>query len=247
MDKQDIVLNTLVFDQQHNDGEAQLSMLQRVVDFGIKQAEVRREFFTDPAAEAADIKDFIEKHQLKLFYSVPEKIFTDDGALNPELPTYFAEAKAMGVTSLKMNIGNFAAFNGDLVSALSLYADSGIEFNVENDQSTANGSSANILKFLEAVKAVNVDIKFVFDLGNWRFVNENELDVAKKLSDFTRYIHVKNDVLGGAKPNVVALDKGVIDWKAALKILPKGLPVALEYPATDDEIRHGIDLLVNNN
>lgn len=247
MKKQDIVLNTLVFDQQHNDGEAQLNMLQRIVNFDITQAEVRREFFNDPTAEAADIKNFVDEHQLKLFYSVPEKIFTDDGDLNPELPAYFAEAKAMGVTSLKMNIGNFDAFTDDLTATLSPYADSGIEFNIENDQTIANGSSKNILKFLESVKAANVDIKFVFDLGNWRFVDENELDTARLLSKFTRYIHVKNDTLGGSKPNVVALDKGIIDWKAALSLLPKSLPVALEYPATDTEIQHGIDLLIANN
>lgn len=246
MDKSNIVLNTLVFDKQHNDGESQLKMLQRVVDFGISQAEVRREFFSNPVQEAPAIGDFVTKHSLKLFYSVPEKIFTDDGTLNPELPNYFSEAKTMGVSSLKMNIGNFSAFAGNLKDALSPYADSGIEFNVENDQSVANGSSKNILKFLNAVQAQSIDIKFVFDLGNWRFVDEDELEVAKILSDFTRYIHVKNDVLGKEKPDVVALDQGVIDWKAALKLLPTNVPVALEYPASDAEIQHGIDLLVNN-
>jgi len=246
MDKKNIVLNTLVFNQQHDNGESQLNMLKRVVNFGIQQAEVRREFFDDPAKEANDIKNFVSEHQLKLFYSVPETIFTDNGDLNPELSTYFAEAKSMGVSSLKMNIGGFDKFSGDLHSALREYAESDIEFNVENDQSIANGSTKNILKFLNAAEKSNLDIKFVFDLGNWRFVNENELDAAKSLSPYTRYIHVKNDVLGGTKPQVVSLDTGVIDWHSALEILPKNLPVALEYPASDDEINHGIDLLINN-
>ncbi|RDF85580.1 sugar phosphate isomerase/epimerase family protein, partial [Levilactobacillus brevis] len=244
MNKQQIVLNTLVFNQQHLAGESQLNMLQRIVHLGIAQAEVRREFFSDPLKEAPAIKDFVRENHLTLFYSVPEKIFDSAGTLNPNLPTYFAEAQAMGVHALKMNIGHFAAFTGDLTTALSPYANSEVEFNVENDQTIANGSSQNILTFLTAVNAAGVNIQFVFDLGNWRFVNEDELVVADKLSEFTRYIHVKNVQLkSSGAATVVALDRGIIDWQQALQKLPNDVPVALEYPATTTEIQHGIALL----
>ena len=84
-------------------------------------------------------------------------------------------------------------------------------------------------------------------MGNWRFVSEDENDAAKALKPFVRYIHVKNDVIDDQNNcQVVALDQGVIDWKKTLKLLPTDLPVALEYPASDDEIKAGIDLLVNN-
>lgn len=245
MDKQNIVLNTLVFDQQHQNGESQLSMLQRVVKFGIKNAEVRREFFNDPAQEAPEIHQFVQENGLKLFYSVPEKIFTDKGQINPELPTYFEEAKAMGVSSLKMNIGNYMAYVGDLAKAFTPYLESGIEWNVENDQTTANGSSKNLLVFLDAMKQENIDIKFVFDMGNWRFVHENEETVAKAIRPYVRYIHVKNVVTNNGHCSVVATDKGIIDWKKTLSLLPSDLPVALEYPATDAEIEAGIQLLTS--
>lgn len=64
MNKQQIVLNTLVFNQQHLAGESQLNMLQRIVHLGIAQAEVRREFFSDPLKEAPAIKDFVRENHL---------------------------------------------------------------------------------------------------------------------------------------------------------------------------------------
>ncbi|HBF74782.1 MAG TPA: sugar phosphate isomerase [Lactobacillus sp.] len=246
MNKNNIVLNTLVFDEEHNEGVKQTEMLSQVAGFGIKNAEVRREYFTDPMAAAPAIGKTVKKLGLKLFYSVPKTIFTDDGELNPDLPLYFEEASKMGVSSLKMNIGHFDKFTGDLHTALARYSDSDIEFNVENDQGQLNGSTQNILKFLNASKNENIDIKFVFDLGNWRFVGEKENDAAKSLKPFVRYIHVKNDIVDEqSKCQVVALDQGIINWKATLKLLPNNLPVALEYPATDDEIKAGINLLVN--
>lgn len=244
MNKNNIVLNTLVFDKQHNEGLAQTDMIAKVADFGISNIEVRREYFTDPAGEAATVAALTKQFNLKLFYSVPEIIFTNDGSLNPDLPKYFEEAKTMGVSSLKMNIGNFAAFNGDLQSALAPFAGSNIEFNVENDQGQLNGTTQNILTFLKAVKDANVDIKFVFDLGNWRFVGEDENDAAKVLAPYVRYIHVKNDILDDQKHyQVTALDEGVIDWTKTLKLLPTTVPVAIEYPASDAEITNGISLL----
>lgn len=244
MDSNKIVLNTLVFDTEHNNGLAQPDMLQKVADFGIKTVEVRREYFKDISAETAAVKEINAKLGLKVFYSVPEKIFTDSGDLNPELSAYFAEAKVMGVSAVKMNIGNFTGFTDATLAGLSQVLNSGIQLNVENDQTSQNGSSKNIINFLEAAQAKNLDIKFVFDLGNWRFVNENEQAVAKTISQYVRYIHVKNVTQANGKTAVVALDKGLIDWQSTLKDLPTTVPVALEYPATSAEIQHGIDLLV---
>ncbi|KIS03852.1 sugar phosphate isomerase/epimerase family protein [Paucilactobacillus wasatchensis] len=244
MDISKIVLNTLVFDNEHNAGLSQPDMLQKVADFDIKTVEVRREYFKDIAAETNEIKQINQKLGLKVFYSVPEKIFTDDGSLNPELSAYFDEAKTMGVSELKMNIGNFTGFTADIKAGLAKVLSTGIQFNVENDQTSQNGASKNILNFLNAAKENNLDIQFVFDLGNWRFVAEDEQSVATSINQFVRYIHVKNVTQDNGKTGVVALDQGVIDWQSTLKHLPTNVPVALEYPATSAEIQHGIDLLV---
>lgn len=244
MDKNKIVLNTLVFDGLHNEGLTQPTMLQKVLNFGIKKVEVRREYFNNLTDEVEAVGKFARDNDMTVYYSVPKTIFMDDGALNPELAKYFAEAAKLNVSSLKMNIGHFEKFTGDLKKELAPYSDNQIEFNVENDQTEQNGSLKNILNFLEAAKAVGLDIKFVFDLGNWRFVGEDEQVVATKIKDYVRYIHVKNVVNKDNSFGVVKLDAGIINWNSALDKLPKELNVALEYPATDDEIADGIDLLV---
>lgn len=248
MEKSNIVLNTLVFDQQHQEGLSQADMLNKITSFDLSTAEVRREYFTNIADETIAIAEQNKKLGLKLFYSVPETIFTKDGLLNPDLPKYFKEAETMGISSLKMNIGNFEAYSGNLASDLKPYSDAKIEFNIENDQTELNGTINNISTFLNAVKQANIDIKFVFDLGNWRYVGQSENDAATKLHDFVRYIHVKNVLIdNNNKYAVVPLDKGVINWQETLRLLPSSLPIALEYPATDNEIRSGIQLLTSFN
>lgn len=244
MDSNKIVLNTLVFDNEHNHGLTQPDMLQKVADFGIKTIEVRREYFNDITTETAQVRENNAKLGLQIFYSVPEKIFTDSGDLNPELSSYFEEAKTLGVSAVKMNIGNFTGFNDTILAGLSQVLNSGIQLNVENDQTSQNGTSKNIISFLEAAQTNQLDIKFVFDLGNWRFVDEDEQKVAAAITQFVRYIHVKNVTQSDSNTSVVALDKGLIDWQKALEKLPTDVPVALEYPATSAEIQHGIDLLV---
>ncbi|MGV0167312.1 sugar phosphate isomerase/epimerase family protein [Furfurilactobacillus sp. WILCCON 0119] len=244
MNAQQIVLNTLVFaDQVTNEHTLQATLLAAVPTFGISNAEIRREYISDFATEIPAIKAAADTNHLRLFYSVPEVLFLDGGQLNPNLKQYFDEAQAMGMFAIKLNIGDFAHYQGDLTADFGPLLATGIQVNIENDQTVQSGSSANILTFLNAAKAAGVDIQYVFDLGNWRFVAENELTVASELAPFTRYIHVKNVTIEDGKPSVTALDTGVIDWQKALTLLPTDVPVALEYPATDAEIHHAIDRL----
>ncbi len=119
----------------------------------------------------------------------------------------------MGVSAVKMNIGNFTGLTDEIISGLTNVINSGIQLNIENDQTTQNGSSKNIINFLVVAQENKLDIKFVFDLGNWRFVDENEQSVAAKINQYVRYIHVKNVSQENGKTSVVALDKGIIDWQ----------------------------------
>lgn len=101
MNKQQIVLNTLVFNQQHLSGESQLNMLQRIIHLRIAQAEVRREFFSDPLKEAPAIKDFVRENHLTLFYSVPEKSLIPLGHLTPISLHILLRPKPWGFTPSK--------------------------------------------------------------------------------------------------------------------------------------------------
>ncbi|HAT55408.1 MAG TPA: sugar phosphate isomerase [Lactobacillus sp.] len=244
MDQNNLVLNTLLFKNQIlNDGVKQSDLLEHVASFGVKNVEVRRELFKDIPAETSAIGSKAKELGLTVFYSVPKNLFVDGGQLNPELPDYFAEAKTLGTHHIKFNIGDFPDYSGNLSDDLAPYMDQDIQVNVENDQTEQSGLLSNILTFLNAAQSAQVDIKFVFDMGNWRFLGQNEEEVAAQIAPFVRYIHVKNLVITDGKPGVVPLDKGIIDWKATLAKLPADLPVALEFKATDDDITRALDLL----
>lgn len=45
---------------------------------------------------------------------------------------------------------------------------------------------------MKAVTKAGVNIGYVYDLGNWRFVGEDERAAAELLKDYVQYIHVKD-------------------------------------------------------
>ncbi|PWG00171.1 sugar phosphate isomerase/epimerase family protein [Levilactobacillus bambusae] len=240
MKKDQIVLNTLVYAEQHRAGVSQADMLSDVNDAEIKTAEVRREFFSDFESDLDQTAKAAQQFGITLYYSVPESLFLNGGQVNPDLMTYFDEGKRLGIKKIKFNTGDFAHYQGNLATDFAPFLETGIEINVENDQTQLSGTFEHLVPFLTAAKEANVDIKNVYDLGNWRFVSEDELEAAKQVAPFVRYIHVKDDYENDSGMAVVPLGDGIIDWKAALNLLPTDVPVALEYPATDEQIDAGI-------
>lgn len=243
MEKKNIVINLLEYADRVAKGESQVSLLDDVAATGVGGVEVRREYFKNFDAELDDVHKVATEKGLKIFYSVPEVLFID-GQFNSAILGYLEEGKRMGVTAIKFNIGDFANFKGDLKQALAPVVAAGIQVNVENDQTQASGTIQPLLDFLQAAKAADIDIKYVYDLGNWRFVGEDEFKAAGQLAPYVRYVHLKDVVLNDGKPDVVALDEGVLDWRKVMQVLPDGSPVAIEYPAADNEVvQTGVDLV----
>lgn len=232
---QPIVVNTLEFQKELQNGTPQASLFKKIASLGATGVEVRREYINDMGRELADIKTNSQKFNLTVFYSVPDEVFVN-GQLNDQLPTYLAEGAQMGITAIKFNTGDYAHFQGDLKAALTPIVSTGIQVNVENDQTQVSGTIAPLKQFLGAVKEQQIDLGYVYDLGNWRYVGEDEITAAHELSEYTRYIHLKDIKTVAGKPTVVPLDDGELDWHEVLNILPKGLPIAIEYPSANDEV-----------
>ncbi|MCH4172691.1 MAG: sugar phosphate isomerase/epimerase [Lactobacillus sp.] len=230
-----ISANLLLLADKWQAGADQVSLAAELADLGFSTIEIRREYFRDIAQEIPEVAKLAADKGLTLYYSIPAELFVA-GQLNPELETFMAEAKAMGIQKAKFNIGDFANFNGDLVQTLQPLLSHGIEVNIENDQTQASGRLAPVQTFLEAVQAAKLNLGYVYDLGNWPFVREDPLEAAKALSPYVRYIHVKDDLTSGADPITVPLDLGDLPWRRILDVLPKTVPVALEYPTADTDV-----------
>lgn len=239
----EVVVNTLVYLDQLNAGTLQSELIKGIKGVGGDSAEIRREFIHDFETELPEIKRVAEDEGLQLFYSVPDEVF-ENGAVNPRLKGYLDEGTKMGIHAIKFNIGDFANFKGNLAKELAFLSNSPIQVNVENDQTQVSGTMNPIAEFLAAVDVNEIDIRYVYDLGNWRFVGEDELKAAKDFAKYTRYIHVKDVTTVDGQPQVVPLDKGDIDWRQALSLLPGYVPVAIEYPVDSDAVlADGISLV----
>lgn len=244
MNKSQIVLNHLVFSDDHDRGAQQLEMLKKVVALDIHSAELRREYFDDITSESPAIASYAESEGLKLFYSVPDELFVNH-RVNPKLSKYYEEAKQLGVTVIKFNIGDFESLVPEDITKLESVLVSGIQTNIENDQTQTSGKIAAIEKFMAAAHAEKLDIGYVYDMGNWRYVGEDEEIAAQELASYVRYIHVKDDKGTGSNLITVPLNDGEIRWQEILKILPQDVPVAVEYPTANEQtIRDGVQALI---
>jgi sugar phosphate isomerase/epimerase len=239
--KNQIVANLQLFDSEWQSGAKQSQLISEAASLGFENVEIRREYFHDVEEEIPAIVEAVAHAHVDLFYSVPDSVFVD-GSLNPMLQTYVDEAKRMGASHIKWAVGDFASFAGDseeLKEMLAPIVSQGVIANVENDQSQLNGTIAPIKRFMEAVRDAGVDLGYTDDIGNWHFTGEDPFDAARQLAPFVRYIHVKDNVLGGQKPAVAPLDAGDLPWRSILDLLPHDTPIGLEFPtASHDVIAH---------
>lgn len=233
MNRDQLVINTLVFLNELKKGINQSVIMDTINDLGINGIEIRREYIKDFEQELAKIKEKSKLYNMKVFYSVPECIYKENKLLVEDIEEYFKEAYKMNCHYVKLIIGQYKdVSNEDIQKINELSKKYEIEMTVENDQSSLNGKIKNIYKFLSQVKKHKGNITFTFDIGNWLFQDESPLQNAERLKSFVTYIHVK-DI--GIKRNNVLLNDGIIDWKKVLDKLPKDAPIALEYPCDTKE------------
>ncbi|MCZ2490532.1 sugar phosphate isomerase/epimerase family protein [Dellaglioa carnosa] len=240
-----VILNTWIFENDVKNGVKQDELIDRVSKLDVDGIEVRREYFKDLAVELPIIAKKAMQYKLLINYSVPDQVFLDDGVLNPKLAMYFEEGLIMGIKKIKFNIGNFAAFTGDLKQAFSALPLDKITMNVENDQTELSGRVKALVTFLESAKQHDIPVGYVYDLGNWAFTKQDALKSAESLSQYTDYVHLKNVINNdGNLVTSANLDEGMFNWRVILKHLPKNVAFALEFPMDNkDLIQSQITLL----
>jgi len=243
MNKNQLVINTLVFLKDLKKGIDQSVIMDTINDLGINGIEIRREYIKDFEHELGKIKEKSKLYNMKVFYSVPECIYKENKLLVQDIEKYFKEAYKMNCHNVKLIIGEYKEVsNEDIKKINELSKKYEIAMTVENDQTNLNGKIENIYNFLSQVKKHKGDIKFTFDIGNWLFQDEDPLENAERLKSFVTYIHIKD--IGIEKDNVL-LNDGVIDWKKVLDKLPKDVPIALEYPCeTKEQVQIEINKLL---
>ncbi|AZZ60588.1 sugar phosphate isomerase [Oenococcus sp. UCMA 16435] len=234
MQNNQIVANTLLLQHQHDDGKTQIELVKQLTELGVWNIEVRREYFLNNLKEMQALNCVKLGKRLTLFYSVPDVIFKS-GYINPKLLQYFAEAALFGASYVKLNIGAFDSYQGNLKQELGTIIPKNIQLNVENDQTELSGSAEKIAFFLDAAKKADLNIGFVNDLGNWIFTKQDAVFSSKKLFPYTRYIHLKNYIIENQQVKTVPINDGSLDWKKLLDNFNGTLPIALEYPVNSIE------------
>lgn len=234
--KSQICANLLLFENEWKSGASQSQLLIESARLGFRTVELRQEYFRELTDEISQLVKMAETHEISLYLSVPDILFLPDGSLNPKLASYLTEAKALKSHRLKLNIGNYEAFAGNLSETLLSYLLQGVQISVENDQSQENGSIQPIKKFLDAAHKNGLAVDFTFDSGNWLAAGEDPLLAAEVLSEYTEYIHVKDMKSIDRKFEAVRLDTGQLPWRRILQRLPKSKPIALEYPAENHDL-----------
>ena len=199
----------------------------------IKNVEIRREFIKDFNNELIDIKEKSKTYEMNVFYSVPEWMYKEHKLRVKDIETYFQEACQMNCHNIKLNIGEVKDVSKEDVDNINELCEKyHMKMTVENDQTIENGRSDKIYKFLYQVKQLKGNISFTFDIGNWIFQDEDPLKNAELLNSFVTYIHLKD--IGHNRSNTL-LNEGLLDLKKILSVLPKRLPIALEYPCGTKE------------
>jgi len=227
----DIVINLLAFADAVAKGSRQVECFSEVVSLGVKKVEVRREWIKDFAIELSEMRCKAEELGLEIYYSIPEVLFKAGKLDHDGLCRALQEAKTLGATRVKFAVGEFdVTAKEELFDLKNILSEHTILVTVEGDQSPANGRLEPILTLMEACRTNNIPVYATFDVGNFVFVGQEPLYNAVKLSLHVRYIHLKDVEMTPQGPQVCSLDAGHINWRAALKLLPKDIPIGIEFP-----------------
>lgn len=216
----------------------QWALLPIIADAGADGVEIRRELLTEPELEnLPQLAEAITQHHLKAFYSVPDALFVENGAVNPQLDRYLREAEQLHAQRLKLSLGPWQSG-----AAVSLDTH-GIQLVVENDQ-TEYGKLPIIASFFAEQQAA---FGMTFDIGNWLWTGDDAAAAAHRLADYVSYIHVKAAIPHGDSWRAIALDDADNSWRALLKLLPNSVPRGIEFPLQGNDLttvtRHYVDLL----
>lgn len=238
--RQELGINLLVYKEKLDQGIKQSALLKEIKKQGISLAEVRREYIKDQK-ELEDIAKTAKENEIKLYYSVPEKII-EEKLPNKNLRNYLEEAMIMKIQNVKFNIGSLDQIDQKGAEKLKeILEDYDLTYTIENDQTKENGTFACTKKTLEQIYKYELPVGYTMDLGNWYWQKEDPNTTFEELKNQISIFHLKNIDFKDGKPETVMLEDGKIGWIDMIGQLGDDVKVFLEYPIIEDEIANQIN------
>lgn len=238
--RQELGINLLVYKEKLDQGIKQSALLKEIKKQGISLAEVRREYIKDQK-ELEDIAKTAKENEIKLYYSVPEKII-EEKLPNKNLRNYLEEAMIMKIQNVKFNIGSLDQIDQKGAEKLKeILEDYDLTYTIENDQTKENGTFAYTKKTLEQIYKYELPVGYTMDLGNWYWQKEDPNTTFEELKNQISIFHLKNIDFKDGKPETVMLEDGKIEWMDMIGQLDDDVKVFLEYPIMEDEIANQIN------
>jgi sugar phosphate isomerase/epimerase len=229
-------INLLVFKNDLDNGREQEKILGEIGNLGVSIAEIRREYLKNSNEELKEINKLAKELNIEIYYSVPEKIACEK-RINSNIKAYFEEAKQMGSTHIKFNIGDLENLDVDEIKKLQdIISYFNIKVTIENDQTLENGNLKCVTNAIDFINTNSLSIGYTFDLGNWYWQNEDPKNAFDILNSNITVFHLKNVDFLNDNLNTTLLSEGKIDWKSMLNKLSEDVPIIIEYPIKKEDI-----------
>lgn len=231
MNRQAIILNTIVFQEQLEQGLGQADLLELVQTLGLKRLEIRSEFLRGGQEELRDIRRRADQLGIALFYSANVDFLQGD-RVNPDLAKYCQEAEQLGAPFLKVNIGDAGAISRETLEKWWTSFSSKMDIRLENNQDPLAARLTNCQRVMKLIHEASLPLSFIFDTANWVFVGDSPVEAAELLGPVTSYLHCKNVQKEGDALRVSSFFDGELDLASLLEAFPNVEYLALEYPAS---------------
>lgn len=213
----------------------QLWFARLAAQAGADGVEVRGELLVGGKAELVSIADALP--ELQRVYSCHEGLWAGDGELDrAALDRGLAAADHLGAPRLKMSIGQWRPCPASMAALRDRLGDTPVELLIENDQTAAAGTLDALAAFFDAAQAQNLSLGMTFDIGNWHWTGECPLQAVAACAPLVRYVHCKGVQHERQRWVAVPLADSAAPWRAVLGAMPGGLPWAIEYPLSGDDL-----------
>ena len=227
-----VSINTAIFENEVKKGKSQLECLKSLPEKLIDSIEVRGEFFNEGKIEEEleEITNLCKENGWKLFYSVPQELFNQEG-FNQDIENKILIAEKYNISNLKYSLGHIDIRNTNFNKLNDILNNTSVNVTIEN-QPNANGTLVEMKKAINYLSDNYIKLGYTFDSGNWYWINENPHVAFDELKDNISVYHLK-DI---KNKNTMMLNDGNTDWKYMLNELDQNIPIFLEYGIDKDKV-----------
>lgn len=232
-----VYITTSAFGAKQVYDKGQQFYIPIIAKSGANGVEIREELMTERDIPLYTLRELVRREKLGCIYSAPVSLWKESGKLNKELIcSVVSKAIELEAKIVKFSLGNFKDNISNIEALQRVIGQLEIEkynlvLTVENDQTSCGGSLYNLHYFLKKCEEYNIPISMTFDVGNWKWTNEDPIKAAEILSKYVVYIHFKHVEVDKTQLNTVPLPESVnAIWRKVLTNLPQDALRAIEFP-----------------